>query len=99
MSLLLPERHPVRDFFVLDVLDLAPRADMASMEHPIFSLSTKPEQRPLIYEHDGKRVEVVPSGKGSYRLRQGYSHLLYFEADFHARRGTADWPLCQAHHP
>lgn len=64
MSLLLPERHPVRDFFVLDVLDLAPRVDMASMEHPIFSLSTKPEQRPLVYEHDGKRVEVVPSGKG-----------------------------------
>ncbi len=64
MSLLLPERHPVRDFFVLDVLDLAPRADMASMEHPIFSLSTKPEQRPLIYQHDGTRVEVVPSGKG-----------------------------------
>ncbi len=64
MSLFLPERHPVRDFFVLDVLDIAPRADMASMEHPIFSLSTKPEQRPLVYEHDGKRVEVVPSGKG-----------------------------------
>jgi plasmid replication initiation protein len=64
MSLLFPERHPVRDFFVLDVLDIAPRADMASMEHPIFSLSTKPEQRPLIYQHDGKRVEVVPSGKG-----------------------------------
>ncbi len=64
MSLLLPERHPVRDFFVLDVLDVAPRGDMASMEHPIFSLSTKPEQRPLVYEHNGKRVEVVPSGKG-----------------------------------
>ena len=64
MSLLLPERHPVRDFFVLDVLDIEPRGDMASMEHPIFSLSTKPERRPLIYEHNGKRVEVVPSGKG-----------------------------------
>jgi hypothetical protein len=64
MSLLLPERHPVRDFFVLDVLDVEPRGDMASMEHPIFSLSTKPEQRSLIYEHNGKRVEVVPSGKG-----------------------------------
>ncbi len=64
MSLLLPERHPVRDFFVLDVLDVEPRGDMASMEHPIFSLSTKPEQRPLLYEHNGKRVEVVPSGKG-----------------------------------
>ena len=28
---LFPERHPVRDFFVLDVLDVAPRSDMASM--------------------------------------------------------------------
>lgn len=62
--MLLPERHPVRDFFVLDVLDVEPRGDMASMEHPVFSLSTKLEQRPLIYEHNGKRVEVVPSGKG-----------------------------------
>jgi plasmid replication initiation protein len=64
MSLLLPERHPVRDFFVLDVMDVTPRGDMATMEHPIFSLSTKPEQRPLVYEHNGKRLEVVPSGKG-----------------------------------
>ena len=61
---LLPERHPVRDFFVLDVLDVAPRSDMASMSHPIFSLSTKPETRVLRYENDGAFVEIHPSSKG-----------------------------------
>jgi plasmid replication initiation protein len=63
-SLFLPERHPVRDFFVLDVLDVVPRADMASMEHPIFSLSTKPETRTLSYEHNGVRLEIIPSAIG-----------------------------------
>ena len=61
---LLPERHPVRDFFVLDVLDVAPRSDMASMAHPLFSLSTKPETRILRYENDGVIVEIHPSSKG-----------------------------------
>src|SRR5262249_26366259 len=61
---LFPERHPVRDFFVLDVLDVAPRSDMASMAHPIFSLSTKPEARILRCENDGVIVEIHPSSKG-----------------------------------
>jgi len=61
---LFPERHPVRDFFVLDVLDVAPRSDMASMAHPLFSLSTKPETRILRYENDGVIVEIHPSAKG-----------------------------------
>lgn len=63
-QLFLPDRHPVRDFFVLDILDVVPRSDMASMEHPIFSLSTKPETRELVYEHDGNRLQIVPSVRG-----------------------------------
>lgn len=63
-QLLFPERHPVRDFFVLDALDVAPRSDMASMEHPIFSLSTKPETRPLKYKHGENSVEIIPSALG-----------------------------------
>lgn len=63
-QLLLPERHPVRDFFVLDALDVAPRSDMASMEHPIFSLSTKPETRPLKYKHGDNSLEIIPSVLG-----------------------------------
>jgi plasmid replication initiation protein len=64
MGNMLPDRHPNRDFFILDVSDAAPKDDMASMEHPIFSLSVKPDMRELEYQHDGKRVIVVPSGKG-----------------------------------
>jgi plasmid replication initiation protein len=64
MSKLLPERHPDQDFFVLDVLDVAPRSDMGSMEHPIFSLSPRPETRTLTYEHDDTKVEVIPSTRG-----------------------------------
>ncbi len=63
-SLLLPERHPVRDFFVLDALDVAPRSDMASMAHPIFSLSTRPEARLLRYEAGDTIIEIHPSAKG-----------------------------------
>jgi len=64
MSSLLPERHPVRDFFVLDVFDVTPRSDIGSMEHPIFSLSTKPDTRVLSYEHDGTRIEIIPGVRG-----------------------------------
>ena len=63
-QLLLPERHPVRDFFVLDALDVSPRSDMATMEHPIFSLSTKPETRPLKYTHGENSLEIIPSVLG-----------------------------------
>lgn len=61
---LLPERHPVRDFFVLDTMDMAPRSDMATMEHPIYSLSTVPERRRLNYENGDVRVEIIPSSIG-----------------------------------
>ena len=40
---LLPDRHPQKDFFILDISDVVPKDDMASMEHPLFSLATKPD--------------------------------------------------------
>lgn len=61
---LLPERYPTPDFFVCDLFDAAPKGDMASMEHPIFSLSTKPDTRIRRYEHNGRFVEITPSVKG-----------------------------------
>jgi hypothetical protein len=57
MKHLLPERHPTYDLFICDVLDAIPKDDMASMEHPIFSLSTKPDMRELHYEHNGNTFE------------------------------------------
>ena len=66
MEQLLPVRHPNRDFFVCDIFDALPyfKDDMASMEHPVFSLSTKPDMRHLHYEHNGNTVEITPSGIG-----------------------------------
>lgn len=64
MGKMLPDRHPNKDFFILDVSNAAPKDDMASMEHPVYSLSVKPDMRELDYSHDGKRVQIVPSGKG-----------------------------------
>jgi len=54
----------IGDLFICDVLEASPKDDLGTMEHPIFSLSTKPDRRILRYEHNGATVEVVPSVKG-----------------------------------
>ena len=65
-SPLLPARHGEHALFVCDVLDAAIKADMASMAHPIFSLSTKPDHRARRYEDAAGKayVEVKPSPDG-----------------------------------
>jgi len=52
------------DFFYCDILDALPKDDMATMEHPLFSLSTRPDLRVLRYDHNGAEVTVTPSVKG-----------------------------------
>jgi plasmid replication initiation protein len=61
--LLLPERHQ-HDLFVCDVADAVLKDDMASMEHPFFSLSKKPDTCVRRYENGDRWLEVVPSVKG-----------------------------------
>lgn len=61
---LLPDRHPTQDFFVCDIFDAVPKGDMASMEHPVFSLSTKPDRRQRRYELKDRFVEITPSVLG-----------------------------------
>lgn len=59
---LLPIRHPNRDFFACDIFDALPyfKDDMASMEHPVFSLSTQPDRRKRYYEHNGNSITILP---------------------------------------
>ena len=61
---LLPVQHLTADFFVCDILRASPKDDLCSMEHPIFSLSTRPDRRILSYAHNGTEVEVTPSVRG-----------------------------------
>lgn len=62
-SPLLPIRHQ-RNFFVCDVFDAALKGDAASMEHPIFSLSKKPDMKVRRYDNGDKWAEVRPGSKG-----------------------------------
>ena len=61
---LVPERHPQHDLFICDVADAVLKDVMASMEHPFYSLSKKPETTIRRYEHKGKWLEITPSVKG-----------------------------------
>lgn len=58
---LLPDRHPQRDFFILDIADVVPKDDTASMEHPLFSLATKPDMRHLVHKNGDNILEIIPS--------------------------------------
>jgi plasmid replication initiation protein len=61
---LLPVRHQQHDLFMCDVADAFLKDDMASMEHPFFSLSKKPERKARRYENGDKWVEIHPGFKG-----------------------------------
>ncbi|RID90359.1 plasmid replication initiator RepA [Gemmobacter lutimaris] len=58
------EPAAIGDLFVCDVLAASAKDDLGTMEHPIFSLSTKPDLRVLSYDHNGASVQVTPSVKG-----------------------------------
>jgi len=61
---LLPNRHPQTDIFICDLADAVIKDDMASMEHPIFTLSTKPDLKVKHYERGEDWFEITPSVKG-----------------------------------
>lgn len=61
---LLPIRHIEPDFFVCDIFDATPKSDQASMEHPLFTLSTKPDHTPREYRQGETFVRIAPSHLG-----------------------------------
>ena len=63
-SPLLPLRHQQGDFFVCDIFDAVPKGDMASMEHPIFSLSTKPDFQTRKYRNGPIFLTIRPGSDG-----------------------------------
>lgn len=54
----------VEDLFICDLFGASPKDDLGTMEHPVFSLATRPDRRILSYEHNGARIEVTPSVRG-----------------------------------
>ena len=68
MELLLPKRHAEKDLFMCDFGDVIPKSDIASMEHPFFTLSTKPDIIARRYEHNGNIIKITPSVLGMPRI-------------------------------
>lgn len=60
---LVPVRHPQKDFFVADILDVSIKDDVASMEHPLFALKAG-DMRVKTYERNGNSVTVQPGHGG-----------------------------------
>lgn len=60
---LAPVRHPQKDFFVADILDVAIKDDMASMEHSLFALKAG-DMKVRMYERNGNSVTVQPGHGG-----------------------------------
>lgn len=60
----MPDLYPSGDVFVCDFAGASPKDDLGSMEHPMFSLATRPDRRILRYAHNGTEIEIVPSVKG-----------------------------------
>lgn len=61
---LLPDRHPNDDFFVCDIFDCAPKSDTASMEYPLFTLSTKPDYDERLYKNKDNWLKLSASPIG-----------------------------------
>lgn len=62
---LLPDRHPTKDFFIADIFDNLPfKDDLATMEHPLFTLSKKLDFRKLEYKKGEVSVTIAPSTYG-----------------------------------
>lgn len=65
LSPLLPVRNASGEFFIADLFDNLPiKDDLASMEHPLFTLSTKPDRRTLNYENGDVKVQISPTTYG-----------------------------------
>jgi plasmid replication initiation protein len=65
LMMLLPDKHPQRDFFIADIFDNLPfKDDMASMEHPLFVLSKNKDMRNLHYRSGDVSILIAPSTFG-----------------------------------
>lgn len=62
---LLPDRMAQGDLFVCDIFDSVPlKSEAASMEHPLFTMSTKPDMTVKEYKRGDVELKLTPSPVG-----------------------------------
>lgn len=82
-----PNQNRDGDFFVADILDVAPKDDAASMEHPLFALRAG-DKRVRTYKRKVAVYKYSPRVWLRHDSRQGFVDL----CDFAAYRGQKSRP-------
>ncbi len=60
--------HPIRDFFIADIIDYAPKDERTMMERPFFSLAKRKRNKPIEYESDDGEVWVKVQAHPEYGM-------------------------------
>ncbi|HGO6074953.1 TPA: replication initiator protein A [Burkholderia cepacia] len=58
---LAPQRYIQRDFFYADLVDVSPKGDRHSMEHPFYSLKKQADTEIRQYQHNDVEITIKPS--------------------------------------
>jgi hypothetical protein len=57
-----PDPHPIRDFFIAELIDYAPKDHADMMERPFFSIAKRKRMKPIEYQNDDASVFIRVSG-------------------------------------
>ena len=85
--------HPIRDFFVGDLVDYAPKDSRDMMERPFFSLAKRKRNQPIEYEDAEKTVYVKVTPNPRLRrhgddLGRRHPYLVHFADHGRHRPGS-----------
>ena len=63
-----PDPHPVRDFFISDLIDYAPKDSAEMMERPFFSISKRKRNKPIEYKSPDGNLWIKVSSNPLYGM-------------------------------
>jgi plasmid replication initiation protein len=60
--------HPIRDFFIADLIDYAPKDSAEMMERPFFSIAKRKRNKPIHYESPNGKLWIKVSGNPTHGM-------------------------------
>lgn len=60
--------HPIRDFFIRDLIDYSPKDSSEMMERPFFSLAKRKRNKPIHYESPDGKLWITVKGHPDYGM-------------------------------
>ena len=60
--------HPIRDFFIADLIDYAPKDSAEMMERPFFSIAKRKRNKPIHYETPDGKLWIKVNGNPTHGM-------------------------------